>query len=105
MHTTPSGHILTKSELQVLAKVLAIHSNEKVKEIIAAIKEKQGGDILLEEVESSLRESGLTSVADDLKGNLDKGEFSCIRYLRTRFRNRDTIEKKFYVYILCTKHA
>ena len=62
-----------RSELKVLARLLAAYSDEKLKEIKASIEEMQDGDISLEEVESSLRESGLTSVADSLKGNLEKG--------------------------------
>ena len=69
-----SGHILMKSELRILANLLAVHSDEKLKEIKAAIEEKEGGDISLEEVERSLRERGLNSIADSLKDNLEKGK-------------------------------
>ena len=71
--TAPSGHVLLKHELIALAKLLASYSDEKLKEIKLNIQKKQGGDISREEVERSLRESGLTSIADDLKEKLEKG--------------------------------
>ena len=74
MHTAPSGHILMKSELKILARLLAAYSDEKLKEIKATIEEKEGGDVSLEEVERSIRERGLNSIADGLKDNLEKGK-------------------------------
>ena len=74
--TVHLGHLLTKFELQVLSGLLNAYSNEKIKEIQQSIKKKQGGDISREEVESSLREGGLTTVADELEHNLHKGMFS-----------------------------
>ena len=74
LHTVPSGHILTNLELQVLASLLATYTDEKLKEIQLSIQEKQGiHAISREEVERSLRQSGLTSIADGLKDNIEKG--------------------------------
>ena len=70
------GHILTKFELQVLSGLLDAYSNEKIKEIQQSIQKKKGGDISREEVERSLREGGLTTVADELEQNLHKGKLS-----------------------------
>ena len=75
MHTAPLGQILLKHELVALAKLLAAYSDEKLKEIKLNLQKKQGGDISREEVERSLRESGLTSIADDLKENLEKSNY------------------------------
>ena len=72
MYTAPSGQILLKHELVALAKLLAAYSDEKLKEIKLNLQKKQGGDVSREEVERSLRESGLTSIADNLKENLKK---------------------------------
>ena len=66
-----------RSELKVLARLLAAYSDEKLKEIKASIDEMQDGAISLEEVERSLREKGLISIADSLKGNLEKGTVQC----------------------------
>ena len=76
--TAPSGHILLKHELVALAKLLAAYSDEKLKEIKLNVAKKKGGDISREEVERSLREIGLMSIADDLKENLEKGNFTSI---------------------------
>ena len=73
--TAPSGQILLKHELVALAKLLAAYSDEKLKEIKLNLQKKQGGDISREEVERSLRENGLTSIADDLKENLEKSNY------------------------------
>ena len=74
LHIAPSGYILSKTELQVLANLLATYSDEKLKEIKLSIEEKQEvGHISREEVERSLRQSGLMSVADGLKDNIEKG--------------------------------
>ena len=73
LHTTPSGHILTKLELQVLATVLAKYTDENFKDLKHFIQEKQDEDISREEVERSLWQSGLTSIADGLKETLEKG--------------------------------
>ena len=74
LHSAPLGHILTKIELQILTNVLATYSNEKLKEIQLSIQEKQDiRDISREEVEKSLRQRGLTSIADDLKDSIEKG--------------------------------
>ena len=62
-----------KSELKVLARLLAAYSDEKLKEIKASIDEMEDGAISLEEVERSLRENGLISIANSLKGNIEKG--------------------------------
>ena len=70
----PSGHILTKEELQVLGTMLAIYSDEKLKSIQLSLQEEQEiRDISREEVEKSLRQSGLGSMADGLKDNIEKG--------------------------------
>ena len=62
-------------ELEALDKVLAAYSDEKVKEVRLSLKERRGGDISLEEIEKSLRENELTSIADDLKDNLEKSKY------------------------------
>ena len=72
----PSGHILTKKELQVLATLLAAYSDEKLKEIKVALQEDKGGDISREGVEESLRQNGLSTIADELKETLQKGIIS-----------------------------
>ena len=73
--TAPSGHILSKHELEALAKLLAAYSDERLKEIKLNLHKKQGGDISREEVERTLRENGLTSIANDLKENLEKSNY------------------------------
>ena len=77
MHLTrvvPSGHILTKQELQVLGTMLATYSDEKLKSIQLSLREEQEiRDISREEVEKILRQSGLASMADGLKDNIGKG--------------------------------
>ena len=78
-HTAPSGHILTKEELYILRRLLADYSDNKLKEISRRFEENQGGDILREEVENALREKGLTSIADDLKESLEKGNCFYVR--------------------------
>ena len=40
-HTVPSGHILTKLELQILGSLLVTYDDEKLKEIQLSIKEKK----------------------------------------------------------------
>ena len=72
-HTAPSGHILTKDELNILRRLLADYSDEKLTEIRRRFEENQDGDVSREEVERSLREKGLTEIADDLKESLEKG--------------------------------
>ena len=74
-HTTPSGHILTKDELNILRRLLADYSDEKLTEIRRRFEENQDGDILREEVERSLREKGLTEIADVLKESLVEGNY------------------------------
>ena len=70
----PSGHILTKEELQVLGAILATQSDEQLKSIQLTIQEEQEiRDISREEVEKYLRQSGLASKADGLKDNIEKG--------------------------------
>ena len=73
MHAVPSGHILTKSEFQVLSRLLAAYSNDKIKEIQQAIQKKSGRSISREEVERSLRVVGMMTIADELEQNLQKG--------------------------------
>ena len=74
IYIAPSGHILSNQELQVLANLLATYSDEKLREIKLSIEEKQGiKRISREEVEKSLRQSGLISVADGLKESIEKG--------------------------------
>ena len=70
----PSGHILTKEELQVLGAMLATNSDEQLKSIQLSLQEEQEiQDISREEVEKYLRQSGLASMADRLKDDLEKG--------------------------------
>ena len=67
-------------ELKVLSNLLGVYSDEKIKEIRLFIQGKQGGDISREEVERLLRQSGLKSISDNLKENLEKGNsFSCCK--------------------------
>ena len=57
-YTVPSGHILTREELQVLGALLARYSDEKLKSIQLSLQEEQEiRDISREEVEKSLRQS------------------------------------------------
>ena len=70
-----------RSELKVLARLLAAYSDEKLKEIKASIDEMHDKAISLEEVERSLRENGLISIADNLIGNLEKGTVQCSTHL------------------------
>ena len=54
--------------------MLATYSDEKLKSIQLSLQEKQKiRDISREEVEKSLRQSGLASMANALKDNLEKG--------------------------------
>ena len=74
IYTAPSGHILTKTELQVLRSLLATYSNEKLKEIQLSIGEKEAiHNITREEVERSLQQRGLEAIASGLKDNIEKG--------------------------------
>ena len=74
VHVVPSGHILTKEELQVLGAMLATYSDEKLKSIQLSLQEEQEiRDISREEVEKFLRQSGLASMADGLKDVIEKG--------------------------------
>ena len=73
-YTVPSGHILTREELQVLGALLARYSDEQLKSIQLSLQEQQEiRDISREEVEKSLRQSGLASMADELKDDIEKG--------------------------------
>ena len=73
-YTVSSGHILTREELQVLGALLSKFSDEKLKSIQLSLQEEQEiRDISREEVEKSLRQSGLTSMADGLKDDIEKG--------------------------------
>ena len=73
-YTVPSGHILTREELQVLGALLARYSDEQLKSIKLSLQEEQEiRDISREEVEKSLRQSGLASMADGLKDDIEKG--------------------------------
>ena len=73
-HTAPLGYILSKDELHILQGLLASYSNEKIQSIQLSLQEKQEiRDISREEVEKSLRQSGLEAMADSLKDNLEKG--------------------------------
>ena len=74
-YTHPSVHNLLKHELEALDKVLAAYTDEKVKQIKHYLQEKRSGDISREEVERSLRDSGLTSIANSLKENLEKCKY------------------------------
>ena len=72
-YTVPSGHILTEPELQVLSRLLATYSNEKIKKIEQAVQKRRGKGVSRQEVERSLREVGMTTIADELEQNLQKG--------------------------------
>ena len=69
----PSGYILTKQELQALRNLLAPYTDEKLKELQLSIQKEQG-DISREEVEKLLRKCGLTTTADWLKEDIEKGK-------------------------------
>ena len=72
--TVPSGHILTKDELHVLGVLLASYSSDKLKSFQLSLQEEQEiRDISREEVEKSLRQSGLDSMAEALRDSLEKG--------------------------------
>ena len=60
-------------EVTILRRLLAEYSDEKLKEISRLFEQKQGGDVSREEVERSLREQGMTLIADDLKQSIEKG--------------------------------
>ena len=78
-YSVPSGHILTKQELQVLRTLLAPYTDEKLKDLQLLIQKEQEGDISREDVEKSLRQSGLTMIADRLKDDIEKGKKSHFR--------------------------
>jgi hypothetical protein len=61
-------------ELQVLRTLLAPYTDEKLEELQLLIQKKQEGEISREEVEKSLRQSGLAMIADRLKGDIEKGK-------------------------------
>ena len=87
-NVAPSGYILSKTELQVLASLLATYSDEKLKEIKLSIQEEQEvGRISREEVERSLRQSGMTSLADDLKDSIEKGRDICYTLKSASYRS------------------
>ena len=72
--TVPSGHILTKDELLVLGALLASYGIDKLKSFQLSLQEEQEiRDISREEVEKSLRQRGLDSMAEGLRDNLEKG--------------------------------
>ena len=86
VHTVPSGHILTRDELNILRSLLASYSNEKIQSIQLSLQEKQKiRDISREEVEKSLRQGGLDSMADGLKHNLERGTVKRHFYARDKF--------------------
>ena len=58
-----------------MAALLTKYSDDKLVQIKLSITQKK--DISREEIESSLQKEGLTSIADDLKDNLEKGEVDC----------------------------
>ena len=68
----PSGHILTKQELQVLGTLLAPYTDVKLKELQLSIQKKQS-DIVREEVELLLRQNGLAMIADSLEDHIERG--------------------------------
>jgi hypothetical protein len=58
----------------VLGTILATYSDEKLKSIKLSLEEEQElRDISREEVEKSLRQSGLASMADGLEDSIEKG--------------------------------
>ena len=69
--TAPSGHILTKDELDVLATLLG---DERLNAIKTFIEERQGRDITREEIEGLLKGRGFTSLANSLEDDLKKGK-------------------------------
>ena len=72
MHAVPTGHILTKQELRVLDTILAVYSDEKIKEILLTIQRKHDS-VSLEEVTRLLHECGQALVADGLEESMKKG--------------------------------
>ena len=58
----------------MLGALLACYSDEQLKSIRLSLQEEQKiRDISREEVEKSLRQSGLASMADGLKDDIEKG--------------------------------
>ena len=58
----------------MLGALLARYSDEQLKSIQLSLQEEQKiRDISRDEVEKSLRQSGLTSMADRLKNDIEKG--------------------------------
>ena len=58
----------------MLGTILATYSDEKLKSIQLSLQEEQEiRDISREEVEKCLQQSGLKSMADELKDNIEKG--------------------------------
>ena len=60
----------------MLGAMLARYSDDSLKSIQLSLQEEQEiRDISREEVEKSLRQSGLASMADGLKNDIEKGMF------------------------------
>jgi hypothetical protein len=82
----PSGHVLDKLEIKVLHNMMETYKNERLKELKSSIQEAQNESRILsrEEVEMTLRQNGLTMVADHLKETLKRGiNFAALyRYLQ-----------------------
>ena len=57
----------------MLSRLLAAYSNEKIKEIQQAVQKRRERGVLRQEVERSLREVGMMTIADELEQNLRKG--------------------------------
>jgi NCAIR mutase (PurE)-related protein len=68
-------------ELQVLRSLLAPYTDEKLNELQLLIQKSHEGEISREEVEKSLRQSGLTMIADRLKDDIEKGKENSTVYI------------------------
>ena len=77
----PSGHVLDKLEIKVLHNMMETYKNERLKQLKRSIQEAQNESRVLsrEEVEITLRQNGLTMIADHLKETLKRGIKFCVQ--------------------------
>ena len=75
MHTiAPTGHILSRLELQALDSLLSAYSDESLREIRLTVQRQRGVTaISREEVEWLLRQRGQFSFAEFLEESIEKG--------------------------------
>lgn len=75
----------------MLTTLLTKYSDEKLKQIKLSIQERGDTGISREEIEKSLQNEGLTSIANNLKGNLEKGKVCLIE--SQKFCTKSLLEK------------